>query len=327
MLSRKSYDAQRKEAACSQAFNHAVRAQDMGLTHRYLEAFKAADKDNSGTLTRGELQSVLASKGIPLSEIDNLMNQLDINGDGIISLGEYKIALGISTQPLEAWRQLFEELDKDGSGTIEVAELKLFLEDANMESLIPVLDDWIGDYDAVALVEVNILLNQPIKCGINVTRLALPDSQLSGYSEESNMSSQRHRYLKAFKSADKDGSGSLDRQELAAALASQGIPASETEKLMDSLDINGDGIIHLGEYEIALGISTQPIEAWKQLFAELDTDHSGVIDFNELCNYLNSSGGGEYIPILKDWMEDYDVNKDGKLSCNEFLGFVSSLEN
>ncbi|KAL5969871.1 16 kDa calcium-binding protein [Taenia solium] len=141
------------------------------------------------------------------------------------------------------------------------------------------------------------------------------------------MSGQRHRYLKAFKNADKDGSGSLDRKELAAALASQGIPASETEKLMELLDINGDGIIHLGEYEIALGISTQPIEAWEELFAELDTDHSGVIDFNELCNFLNSSGGGEYIPILKDWMEDYDVDKDGKLNYNEFLGFISTLEN
>ncbi|VDM31614.1 unnamed protein product [Hydatigera taeniaeformis] len=256
----------------------------MGLTHRYLEAFKAADKDKSGTLTRNELKSVLTTKGIPVSEIDNLMNQLDVNGDGIISLGEYKLALGISTQPLEAWRQLFEELDQNKSGSIEVAELKHFLEDANMESLIPVLDDWIADYD-------------------------------------------RHRYLKAFKNADADGSGSLDRKELAAALASQGIPATEVEKLMDSLDINGDGIIHLGEYEIALGISTQPVEAWKQLFAELDTDHSGIIDFNELSNYLNNSGGAEYIPILRDWMEDYDVNKDGKLSYKEFLGFVSSLEN
>lgn len=44
--------------------------QNMGLTHRYLEAFKAADKDKSGTLTRSELKSVLATKGIPISEID-----------------------------------------------------------------------------------------------------------------------------------------------------------------------------------------------------------------------------------------------------------------
>ncbi|CDS37358.1 Calcium binding protein [Echinococcus multilocularis] len=120
---------------------------NMGLTHRYLEAFKAADKDGSGTLTRSELKSVLSSRGIPISEIDNLMNQLDLNGDGIITLGEYKIALGISTQPLEAWRELFEELDKDKSGSIEVAELKHFLDDANMDSLVPVLDDWIADYD------------------------------------------------------------------------------------------------------------------------------------------------------------------------------------
>ena len=42
----------------------------MGRTHRYLEAFKAADKDGSGTLTRDELKDTLCSKGIPSSEID-----------------------------------------------------------------------------------------------------------------------------------------------------------------------------------------------------------------------------------------------------------------
>ena len=66
--------------------------------------------------------------------------------------------------------------------------------------------------------------------------------------------------------------------------------------------------------------------SWKQLFNELDTDHSGVIDFQELCNFLNSSGAGDLIGVLKDWMDDYDVNNDGKLNYGEFLGFVASLD-
>ncbi|VDD83929.1 unnamed protein product [Mesocestoides corti] len=119
----------------------------MGMRHRYLAAFKAADKDHSGTLTRDELKTVLLERNIPLSEIDNLMDQLDINGDGIISLGEYKLALGISTQPMDQWKLLFEELDTNKSGEIEVQELAAFLKEANMESLIPTLTDWMEDYD------------------------------------------------------------------------------------------------------------------------------------------------------------------------------------
>ena len=40
------------------------------MRHRYLEAFKIADKDGSGTLSRDELASALCSKGIPDSEVD-----------------------------------------------------------------------------------------------------------------------------------------------------------------------------------------------------------------------------------------------------------------
>nr|CUU97814.1 calmodulin [Hymenolepis microstoma] len=139
------------------------------------------------------------------------------------------------------------------------------------------------------------------------------------------MSGNRHKYLRAFQMADKDNSGSLDRAELVSALESQGLPTTDVEKLMTQLDINGDGIIHLSEYEIALGISNQPMEAWKQLFAELDSDGSGTVDFNELCQFLKNSGSEGLIPILDDWMEEFDVNGDRKLNYQEFLGFVSSL--
>lgn len=59
----------------------------------------------------------------------------------------------------------------------------------------------------------------------------------------------------------------------------------------------------------------------------MDSDKSGCVEFNELRKFLADAGMDELVPILSDWMEDYDVNKDGKLNYQEFLGFVASLEN
>ena len=63
------------------------------------------------------------------------------------------------------------------------------------------------------------------------------------------------------------------------------------------------------------------------MFEELDQDHSGTVDVNELEVFLKDASMESLIPVLKDWVADYDVNKDGKLQYKEFLGFISTLEN
>lgn len=65
--------------------------------------------------------------------------------------------------------------------------------------------------------------------------------------------------------------------------------------------------------------------SWQALFKELDSDDSGVIEFNELKAFLRGNNAEDLIPILDDWMGDYDVNGDGKLNYQEFLGFVCAL--
>lgn len=65
---------------------------------------------------------------------------------------------------------------------------------------------------------------------------------------------------------------------------------------------------------------------WKSLFDDLDKDHSGTIELPEIEAFLRDASMESLIPILDDWVADYDVNNDGKLNYREFLGFIASLE-
>ena len=55
------------------------------------QAFKAVDKDCSGTVERGELDRVFESFGVGHSpaDIDDLFAEYDKNGDGVFSYGEF----------------------------------------------------------------------------------------------------------------------------------------------------------------------------------------------------------------------------------------------
>ncbi|KAL7059528.1 hypothetical protein AAHC03_013651 [Spirometra sp. Aus1] len=140
------------------------------------------------------------------------------------------------------------------------------------------------------------------------------------------MPSTADRYIDAFIAADKDGSGTLTRDELVSVLRQNGIPSKKVDKLMEKLDLNGDGIITLGEYKVALNISSQPMDVWRELFDLIDVDKSGEIDAEELVRFLKESGSSHLIPAVEEWIKDYDANGDGKLQYREFLCFVASTE-
>jgi Ca2+-binding EF-hand superfamily protein len=55
------------------------------------QAFKAVDRDGSGTVERGELDRVFESfhVGHTSADIDDLFAEYDQNGDGVFSYGEF----------------------------------------------------------------------------------------------------------------------------------------------------------------------------------------------------------------------------------------------
>jgi len=54
-----------------------------------LQAFRKMDRDGSGYLDRDEIEQFLAEFNMPRHHIDNLLRQLDTNGDGKVSFAEF----------------------------------------------------------------------------------------------------------------------------------------------------------------------------------------------------------------------------------------------
>ncbi|TPP65602.1 16 kDa calcium-binding protein [Fasciola gigantica] len=95
------------------------------------------------------------------------------------------------------------------------------------------------------------------------------------------------------------------------------------QRLMNELDLNQDGNITFNEYKLALGLTDEPIAQWKQLFYALDQDRTGTISRDELKKMFTEMDIRISSSIIDEWIADHDVNGDGRLSYEEFLGFVA----
>ncbi|XP_024992173.1 probable calcium-binding protein CML16 [Cynara cardunculus var. scolymus] len=62
-----------------------------------MKVFQLFDKDGDGSITPAELAGQMAKMGLPLTyrELNDLMNDIDTNGDGIISFHEFTAILGM----------------------------------------------------------------------------------------------------------------------------------------------------------------------------------------------------------------------------------------
>jgi len=82
-------------------------------------AFKKADKDNDGTLTRDE------AKALP--RVAKNFDQIDTDKDGTVSLDEiYASAKKVAKEMEEQDKARFDAADKDHDGTLDRDEAKVF---------------------------------------------------------------------------------------------------------------------------------------------------------------------------------------------------------
>ncbi|KAL5006429.1 hypothetical protein ScPMuIL_015235 [Solemya velum] len=126
---------------------------------------------------------------------------------------------------------------------------------------------------------------------------------------------------KVFKDHDKDGTGSLSKDELVPLISCLGynVPEESAQKWFDSIDPDGDKQISFEEFlEVILA---QPPDdrveaALRCAFKEADRDGSGNLSKDELMDILQQlSPSGKN---LEQIVEDSDVNNDGNISYEEF---------
>ncbi|TPP65601.1 16 kDa calcium-binding protein [Fasciola gigantica] len=129
--------------------------------------------------------------------------------------------------------------------------------------------------------------------------------------------------LQIFQTLDRDGNGIVSRTELERGLQQAGVNPKSIERVMNDLDLNCDGKIALGEYKLALGLTDEPLAEWKQLFFSMDKDGSGTVTKQELKAMFDEMSMPISYSVIEAWIADHDVNGDGNLNFEEFLGFIS----
>ncbi|GAU42986.1 hypothetical protein TSUD_188600 [Trifolium subterraneum] len=95
------------------------------------EIFRSFDRNNDGTLTQLELNSLLRSLGLKPSaeQLEIFIQRADTNSNGLIEFSEFVSLVAPELLPAkspyteEQLRQLFDMFDRDGNGFITAAEL------------------------------------------------------------------------------------------------------------------------------------------------------------------------------------------------------------
>ena len=95
----------------------------------FKEAFLLFDKDGDGTITSGELGTVMRSLGQNPTEAEcqDMINEVDDSGDGKIDFDEFLVMMSRKVKDLDTddeIRAAFETFDNDGNGFVSASELK-----------------------------------------------------------------------------------------------------------------------------------------------------------------------------------------------------------
>ena len=239
------------------------------------QTFREIDKDSSGSLDEREFKLALKRLHLHLDgkQVALVVNHLDKDKDGLISIDEFlgvvfenKVkrvmkklrALSYSSGG-EDWDKLFRHYDRDNSGDLDYEEFRrairkdvgldaTMMTDEEVREMFDTLDSS-GD-GKIDLTEFRTAVAAPAE----VEQASL-DRQHSRSGKILHRllehADKRHTSLMTiFHGLDRDGSGTLDRQEIQQAMSKIGmaLDKKDVRELMDELDQDGDGHISTKEF-------------------------------------------------------------------------------
>ncbi|XP_064965117.1 calmodulin-like protein 3 [Musa acuminata AAA Group] len=130
---------------------------------------------------------------------------------------------------------------------------------------------------------------------------------------------------RVFQMFDRNGDGSITKNELQDSLKNLGIhiPEEELAAMIEKIDVNGDGCVDVDEfgtlYQTIMGERDED-EDMLEAFNVFDQNGDGFITVEELRSVLSSLGlkQGRTVEECRKMISKVDVDGDGKVNFKEF---------
>merc|ERR1719334_2808125 len=292
-------------------------------------AFKRFDRNGDGALEKSELAAALKSSGESYSdvEVNAIFSLGDSDGDGEITLEEFIALMSPSAASVvqrisKGFRNIndvkaaFKRIDTDNDGLLSKQEMMASSGnkyDAEEVNAIFALGDVNGD-GSIDMGEFNSIMFP------SAVDVALQVSQTFKTLDD---------VKQAFKLLDKDGDGSISRQEMAS--SGPKFNSAQVEAIFALGDVNDDGALDLDEFisvmcPSALTVISRLVGKYKNIsevkraFLSIDVNKDGLLSKDELA------GSGKFnaqeieaIFILGD------LNGDGDIDLEEFVSLLCPM--
>merc|ERR1712128_87456 len=286
-------------------------------------AFKRFDRNGDGALEKDGLAGALKSSGESYSdvEVDAIFSLGDIDGDGEITLEEFIALMSPSAsivvqrisksfKNLNDVKAAFKKIDTDNDGLLSKEEIMTSSGnkyDSEEVDAIFALGDVNGDGQIDMGEFISIMYPSAVDVALQVSQTfkTLDDVK------------------QAFKLLDKDGDGSITKQEMAS--SGQKFNNAQIESIFALGDINDDGALDLDEFiavmcPSALTVVSRLIGKYKNIaevkksFLAIDIDKDGLLSKQEVAG--SGKFNGQEIEAI---FAVGDVDNDGAISLNEFI--------
>jgi len=140
---------------------------------------------------------------------------------------------------------------------------------------------------------------------------------------------QLREFKEAFNMFDKNGDGSISRDEIREALKTTGRTPCDTEidDMLHEVDLNKDGKIDFHEFAIMMEkrVAEEQRTIMSNLFKAIDEDNSGTLTADELKNALQEMGHLATEKDVNKMMELADLNHDGLIDIEEFIKVMAKI--
>ncbi|XP_050372458.1 calcium-dependent protein kinase 24 [Argentina anserina] len=160
------------------------------------------------------------------------------------------------------------------------------------------------------------LMNKFKKKVLRVVADNLPDEQIEGIRQIFNM-------------MDTDNNGDLTFEELRDGLIKIGhqVTDPDVHMLIDAADVDGSGTLNCEEF-VMVSVHLKKIssdELLAQAFSYFDKNNSNYIEFDELREaLLDDQLGPANEQVIRDIIFDVDLDKDGRISYEEFKAMMKT---